>query len=228
MHVYMSEMSETRISFADHLRSEIAAAQARQSELVHRALALDEMEEAEAAANRQRCEMTQPQVYGQLLADAREFAIVMHEQGRAPTFSLRTVIGESDPARRMAMGSDSTVLQTPVWVVSQQKIGGWSASEVVYGTRKYTYDAQITGLAVDAEGQLYNFSQFQRYDGGVRESAPGAIPPLYLRGILDSAGKAGIHQVAPVEAINPYIDGVDEQPVVQQFRASLVNLATQP
>lgn len=228
MHIYMSEMSETRLSFRNHLRSEIAAAQARQAELVHRALALDEMEQAEAAANRQRCEAMQPQVYGQLLADAREFAVVMQEQGRTPTHSLRTVIGEPDQARRLAMGSDSTVLQTPVWVVNQQKIGGWTASEVVYGTRKYTYDAQITGLAVDAEGQLYNYSQYQRYDGGVHDSAPGVVPPLHLRGILDSAGKAGIHQVAPIDAINPYFDGVDEQPVVQQFRASLVNLATQP
>lgn len=225
----MSEMSETRLSFGDHLRSEIAAAQVRQAELVHRALSLDEMERAEAAANRLRCETVQPQVYGQLLADAREFAVVMAEQGRAPTHSLRTVIGEPDSARRMGpLSSNSTVLHTPVWAVSEQKIGGWSASEVVYGARKYTYNAQITGLAVDAEGQLYNYSQYQRYDGGVHDAEPGPVPPLYLGGILDSAGKAGIHQVAPTDSINPYVEAIDEQPVVQQFRASLVILATRP
>lgn len=225
----MSEISDTRLSFGGYLRSEIAAAQARQDELVHRALALDEMEQAEAAANRQRCETVQPQVYGQLLADAREFAVVMAEQGRAPTHSLRTVIGEPDAARRMGpLASDSTVLHTPVWVVSQQKIGGWTASPVMYGARKYTYDAQITGLAVDAEGQLYNYSQYQRYDGGVHDLEPGPLPSLYRDGILDSVGKAGIHQVVPLESINPYIESIDEQPVVQQFRASLVNIATQP
>lgn len=226
--LYMSEMSETRLTFGDHLRQEIAIAQARQAELVHRALALDEMERAEAEANRQRSEAMQPHVYGQLLADARAFALVMAEHGRAPTHSLRTVIGEPDPDRRMGLGTDSTVLQTPVWAVSEQRMGGWLASNVTYGTRKYMYEAQITGLAVDAEGQLWNYSQHQRYDAGVRDSAPGPIPPLYLRGILDSVGRAGIDQVAPIEDISPYVDTIDEQPVVQQFRASLVNLATQP
>lgn len=225
----MREMSETQLSFGDHLRQEIAMAQARQQELVHRALALDEMEQAEAARNRQRSEMMQPQVYGQMLADAREFALVMREQGREPTHSLRTVIGEPDPARRMGpLASESTVLHTPVWAVTEQRMGGWVASNESYGVRQYMYNAQITGLAVDTEGQLWNYSQHQRYDAGVRDSAPGPIPALYLQGILDSVGRAGIHQVAPIEAINPYVEAIDEQSVVQQFRASLVNLATQP
>lgn len=226
--LYMSEMSETRLTFGDHLRSEIAAAQARQAELVHRALSLDAMEQAEAQANRQRCEIMQPQVYGQLLSDAREFAVVMREQGREPRYSLRTIISEPDPARRMGLGTDSTVLHMPVWVVSEQKMGGWLASNVTYGARQYTYEAQITGLAVDTEGQLWNYSQHQRYNGGTLDTEPGPIPSLYLQGILDSAGRAGIHQVAPIDALSPYVDGVDEQPVVQQFRASLVNIATQP
>lgn len=226
--LYMSEVSG---SFGPQLRAELATTQAY---LARRALGIEVgtvhgLEQRAAEARRARSEARQPEVVAQIRADAREFAAVMGEQGFQPTHYLRRMVPQTDLSRQMGpLGSDMSELQTPVWPVTTQRIGGWSAEGYGrFGAYNYVYYAQFTGIAVDADGNLWNYAQRQAYKAGPSEEGPGEAPDLQLRGMLEFAGRAGEHQLAPVELINPHMDHVAAHPAVRQFRQSLVAVAAQ-
>lgn len=222
-------MSETSAAFGDSLRSEMLAAQSYHRQRLLSERALQGMGVQASEARRERSEARQPAVYRQILADAREFATVMAEQGVEPTHYLRRPVAQTDLERRMGpMGSDVTELATPVWVVNERHVGGWTAQGYgQFGMYRYTYHALVTGVAIDADGHLWNYSQHQTYSDGTSEAGPGAAPEIVLQPMLEFAGQAGPHQVAPIDLINPHMDDVEGHPAVRQFRMSLVQLAAQ-
>lgn len=226
----MLYMSEYQGTFGAYLRAELATAQSYHA---RRALGVEAvrggMDIQAAEARRERSEARRPQVFAQIQADAREFAAVMAERGIQPTHYLRRMVPQTDMARMMGpMGTNVSELQTPVWPITVQRMGGWAAEGYgSFGAYNYTYYAQFTGIAVDADGNLWNYAQRQSYNAGPNEIGPGEAPDLQLRGMLEFAGRAGEHQLAPIDQINPHQDHVEAHPAVRQFRQSLVAVAAQ-